>query len=96
MEKGYIDIKKSFDAFDRLNRKTISEAVDEKDDTDGVIYDRMINIMSHGNYSIFDPTEMQEENKVYFSKLVRRFLDTYRFNEKLFNELDKGENYGNK
>ena len=68
----------------------------EKDDTDGVIYDRMINIMSHGNYSIFDPTEMQEENKVYFSKLVRRFLDTYRFNEKLFNELDKGENYGNK
>ena len=68
----------------------------EKDDTDGVIYDRMINIMSHGNYSIFDPTEMQEENKVYFSKLVRRFLDTYRFNEKLFNELDKVENYGNK
>ena len=68
----------------------------EKDDTDGVIYDRMINIMSHGNYSIFDPTEMQEENKVYFSKLVRRFLDTYRFNEELFNELDKGENYGNK
>ena len=54
----------------------------------------MINIMSHGNYSIFDPTEMQEENKIHFSKLVHRFLGTYKFNDKLFNELDKGEVYG--
>lgn len=66
----------------------------DKEDEDGIIYDRMINIMSHGNYSIFDPTEMQEENKIHFSKLVHRFLGTYKFNDKLFNELDKGEVYG--
>ena len=68
----------------------------EKDDVGGVIYDRMVNIMNHGNYSIFDPVEMQEENKEHFSKLVRRFLATYKFNSKLFNELEKGEEYGNK
>lgn len=67
----------------------------DKEDKDGIIYDRMINIMSHGNYSIFDPTEMQEENKMHFSNLVKRFLETYKFNRKLFNELDKGEAYGN-
>ena len=67
----------------------------DKDDADGIIYTRMINIMSHGNYSIFDPTEMQDENKMHFSKLVNRFLGTYKFNNELFNELDKGETYGN-
>lgn len=67
----------------------------DESDVDGVIYDRMVNIMNHGNYSIFDPVEMQEENKGHFSKLVRRFLTTYKFNKKLFGELEKGEEYGN-
>ena len=66
----------------------------EKDDVGGVIYDRMVNIMNHGNYSIFDPVEMQEENKEHFSKLVRRFLTIYKFNSNLFKELEKGEEYG--
>lgn len=47
MGKGYIDIKKSFDAFERLNRKTISEAIDEKDDTDGVPYSQNDQIMTN-------------------------------------------------
>ena len=41
------------------------------------------------------PSHVQQANKMHFSNLVKRFLETYKFNRKLFNELDKGEAYGN-
>ena len=54
------------------------------DDPEGILHARMINILSHGNYSLFEPREMQEENKGYFRQILRNFMANYRFNPKLF------------
>ena len=56
----------------------------EADDTDKIIHARRINILSHGNYSIFEPQEMQDENKEHFKKVLENFIDEYQFNDELF------------
>ena len=42
----------------------------DADDQDGILHTRLINILSHGNYSLFEPQEMLEENKLYFRKIL--------------------------
>ena len=60
------------------------------DDVDGAIRTRMINILSHGNYSLFEPIEMVEENKKHFHDILKSFMNKYSFNPKLFPE-DKSQ-----
>jgi hypothetical protein len=60
----------------------------DSDDLDGTIHTRLVNLLSHGNYSMFEPKEMLEENKDYFKKILNDFMETYKFNPELFpNEL---------
>lgn len=59
----------------------------DKDDEDGILHARLINVLSHGNYSLFEPREMLEENKQYFKKIFKDFMANYRFNPELFPEL---------
>lgn len=54
------------------------------DDADGILHTRLINILSHGNYSLFEPQQMLEENKQYFRTILRDFLSRYPFNPELF------------
>lgn len=56
----------------------------EEDDTDGVLHARIINILSHGNYSLYEPMEMVDENKTYFRKILNDFLTRFPFNPTLF------------
>ena len=58
----------------------------EDDDIDRIIHTRRINILSHGNYSIFEPVEMQEENKEHFKKILENFISEYKFNDTLFTQ----------
>lgn len=58
----------------------------EDDDLDDVIFARMTNLLSHGNHSIFNPLEMVEDNKEIFKYILNRFLENYKFNDKLFTE----------
>ncbi len=58
----------------------------DADDPDGIVYARLINILSHGNYSLYEPQEMLEENKVYFNKILSGFMARYAFNPELFTE----------
>jgi hypothetical protein len=58
----------------------------DDDDPDGVLHARLINILSHGNYSLYEPTEMIEENKAYFRKILSDFMNSFRFNPELFSE----------
>jgi hypothetical protein len=58
-------------------------AVDEQD---GILHARLVNVLSHGNYSLFEPQEMLPENKDYFRKILRDFMNNYRFNPELFPE----------
>lgn len=61
--------------------KNFSQCIkQDNDDPDGVIYTRMINVLSHGNYSLFEPKEMLDENKEYFRKILYDFLNRYQFN----------------
>jgi AAA domain len=61
----------------------------DNDDPDGVLYARLINILSHGNYSLYEPREMLEENKAYFRKILNDFLSRYPFNPELFPEVSE-------
>jgi len=42
--------------------------------------------LNHGNYSLFEPVEMLEENKEYFRIILNDFMGNYRFNPELFPE----------
>ena len=56
------------------------------DDQDGVLYKRLVDLFSHGNYSLYEPIEMLPENKEYFRKILSDFMNNYRFNPELFPE----------
>jgi wobble nucleotide-excising tRNase len=58
----------------------------DENDEDGILHKRIINVMSHGNYSLFEPMQMLDENKNYFKKILRDFMENYRFNPELFPE----------
>ena len=55
-------------------------------DEDGSLHFRYIQLLSHGNYSMFEPREMLEENKKIFRRILRNFMNDYRFNPELFPE----------
>lgn len=55
------------------------------------IYTRIVNLLSHGNYSLFDPKEMVEENKEYFRNILNNFLEDYNFNQRIFEETQNRE-----
>lgn len=57
-----------------------------EDDPDKTMYTRVINIMTHGNYSLFEPMEMMDENKEIFRKLLSDFRERFPFNPNLFGE----------
>ncbi|MBT2653234.1 AAA family ATPase [Oceanobacillus sp. ISL-73] len=67
--------------------KDFSECIKSgDDDPDEVTYARYVNILSHGNYSLFEPMEMVEDNKDAFKDILDRYMNLYRFNPDLFNE----------
>lgn len=48
------------------------------DDDDG-LYSRALNLLSHGQYSIYEPREMGEDNKDLFRNILQTFLTQYQF-----------------
>ena len=61
----------------------------QEDDPDGTLYGRLVNILSHGNYSFYDPVEMLPENKAHFEKILADFLEFYPFNAELMPETQQ-------
>ena len=53
-------------------------------DEDGTLHFRYVQLLSHGNYSLFEPAEMMEENKLIFRSILEDFMNNYRFNPALF------------
>lgn len=51
-----------------------------ENDPEEQLYSRIINILSHGNYSIYEPIEMNDENKEYFKKVYNDFKSRFPFN----------------
>lgn len=56
----------------------------DEDDPDRTLYKRMIDLMSHGDYSLYEPKEMMDENKGHFRKIFRQFITRHPFNPDLF------------
>lgn len=50
-----------------------------KDMPDERKYARALNLLSHGNYSVFEPIEMVEDNKLFFKEVFDFFVDKYKF-----------------
>lgn len=58
------------------------------DDPDGRLHTRMLNILSHGKYSLYDPKEMTEDNKEHFRTIFKDFCENYQFNPALFSSAE--------
>lgn len=56
------------------------------DDPDGVMHERLIALLNHGGYSLFEPVEMIEENKAHFRRILNDFTERFPFNPELFVE----------
>lgn len=56
----------------------------EADDLEGRLHTRLLNLLSHGGYSIYEPREMVEDNKREFRRMLHRFLLQYAFNPQHF------------
>ncbi len=55
-----------------------SECIEGIEDEE--LFSRALNLLSHGKYSIYEPKEMNQDNKDLFKKILKVFLDKYEFN----------------
>ncbi|WP_426739814.1 AAA family ATPase [Enterobacter cloacae complex sp. 381F9] len=46
---------------------------------DEVLFSRALNLLSHGDYSLFDPKELTEDNKQLFNSILNGYLERYTF-----------------
>lgn len=74
-----------------LGLNKFSDCITLDDNIDEVIYTRMMNILSHGNYSLFEPKEMVDENKDHFEIIFKNFVRKYNFNPEYFPENNNEE-----
>ena len=50
---------------------------------DSEFYERLIPVLNHGGYSVFEPKEMLPENKENFEKVLKKLLEIYPFHADL-------------
>lgn len=48
-------------------------------DKDDDLYVRALNLLSHGKYSVYEPVEMNNDNKDLFERILNAYLDKYNF-----------------
>lgn len=46
---------------------------------DRALFNRALNLLSHGAYAIHEPTEMGEDNKELFRRILREFIERFDF-----------------
>ena len=63
----------------------------EKNDPDGLLHARQVNVLSHGNYSLYEPVEMMQDSKDMFKKILNNFLKNYNFNTEAFKKFTETE-----
>lgn len=88
MLRSVLEKSASFHGFSNFSACIAQDA----DDPERILHSRLINILSHGNYSLFEPQPMLDENKSYFRKILHDFLKRYPFNPDLFpQQIEEGE-----
>ena len=67
-----------------LGHRHFSECIKKAaDDADGILHQRFVDLLSHGKYSMYEPTEMSDDTKEYFLTILRGFVEHHPFNRKL-------------
>jgi hypothetical protein len=61
----------------------------EPDDANQTLYKRVIDLMSHGDYSLYEPREMMPENREHFARVLRQFIRNHPFSPALFADKAK-------
>jgi len=61
----------------------------DEDDDERTLHARMVNVLNHGSYSLYDPKEMLEENKKYFIQIFNNYMKNYKFNKKLLENINE-------
>lgn len=56
----------------------------DADDPNQTGYKRVIDLMSHGDYSLLEPRQMMPENKEHFGRVLRQFINNHPFSPTLF------------
>lgn len=56
----------------------------EADDPNQTLYKRVIDLMSHGDYSLYELREMMPENKEHLGRVLRQFISNHPFSPALF------------
>ncbi|WP_375049477.1 AAA family ATPase [Bradyrhizobium sp. 8-10B] len=70
-----------------LGHRHFSECIKKAaDDADGILHQRFVDLLSHGKYSMYEPTEMGEDTKEYFLTILRDFVEHHPFNRELLPE----------
>lgn len=46
---------------------------------DQTLFERALNLLSHGSYSVYEPVDMNDDNKELFNRILSAFLDRYKF-----------------
>lgn len=59
----------------------------DETDVDGVLHKRLLNLLSHGKYSLYEPQEMLDENKGHFKRMLTVFTERFVFNPEQFPPL---------
>jgi hypothetical protein len=60
----------------------------DENDQDGILHNRLLNLLSHGKYSLYEPQEMLDENKRHFKKMLSEFTERFVFNPTRFPRLE--------
>jgi hypothetical protein len=61
------------------------------DEEDFALYNRALNLLSHGKYELYEPVEMIEDNKIIFRRILNDFIQQFKFDlPKLFQEQAQG------
>jgi hypothetical protein len=61
----------------------------DKDDAEGIVHQRFVDILSHGKYSMYEPVEMGEQTKEYFRTILQGFIESFPFNPELLSIREK-------
>ena len=56
----------------------------DDDDSNQTVYKRVVDLMSHGDYSLYEPREMLPDNKDHFGRILRQFITKHPFSPALF------------
>ena len=67
-----------------LGHRHFSECIKKADnDADGILHQRFLDLLSHGKYSMYEPTEMGDDTKDYFLTILEGFVEHHPFNREL-------------